>query len=258
MRFTAWLVAALVAAVTACGTPPRTPVVAVPSWPLIPEPLPNAIAGPADVVVTCDGRTFPFAGLGAPPGAETASGPEYDAMRATLVAFADAFPGSDDWTWRLAGRDDAGAIFLARTDTGLISIEVTADATGWKPSTMGDCDPHVVLSSEFGPASWAINPAFPAPDADTVVLNILVWERACSGGSPATGRMSAPVVQYTPTTVTITIGVRPLEVAPGTLLNCGGPPGTPASVRLPEPPGHRTLLDGGHIPPVPPTPAVGG
>jgi hypothetical protein len=53
--------------------------------------------------------------------------------------------------------------------------------------------------------------------------------------------------------VTITIGVRPLEVAPGTLLNCGGPPGTPASVRLSEPLGDRTLLDGGRVPPAPPS-----
>lgn len=114
-----------------------------------------------------------------------------------------------------------------------------------------------VLSAKFGPASWALDPAFASRSADSTELRILAWERACSSGSPATGRMSAPVVEYTPETVTITIGVRPLEVAPGAGLSCPMPPGTPAIVRLPQPLGERTLLDGGHEPPVPPSPANG-
>ena len=85
-------------------------------------------------------------------------------------------------------------------------------------------------------------------------LHILVWEQACSNGSPATGRISTPVVQYAATTVTITLGVRPLEVAPGTLLTCPGPPGTPATMNLAEPLGQRTLIDGGLLPPDPTSP----
>jgi hypothetical protein len=107
-----------------------------------------------------------------------------------------------------------------------------------------------VLSAEFGPATWALDPAFPAPGPASTELDVLVWEQQCSSGSPTTGRMSAPVIAYGATTVTITIGVRPFEGAQA----CPGPPGTPALVRLSEPLGTRSLLDGGRVPPAPPTP----
>ncbi len=110
--------------------------------------------------------------------------------------------------------------------------------------------PIAVLPSEFGPANWAQDPDFPAPVADTVELHLLVWERACSGGAPATGRISAPVVTFGPTTVTIALGVHPLEVPEGMLVTCPGPPGTPVILRLVEPLGFRQLLDGGCTPPV--------
>ena len=92
---------------------------------------------------------------------------------------------------------------------------MTVDASGWHPDGMGGCEPQAVLSAEFGPATWALDPVFAAPTADTTELHILVWERSCSGGSPATGRISAPVIQSTSTTLTITIGVRPLQVPEG-------------------------------------------
>jgi len=155
----------------------------------------------------------------------------------------------------LASRDATGAVFLAQTDAlgppGWVSIEVEADANGWTPRNMGQCDPRAVLSAEFGPATWALDPAFAPPGPDATELHVLVWEWACSSGSPTTGRMSAPVVVYGLETLTITIGVRPL----GGNQTCPGPPGTPALVRLPQPLGDRTLLDGGHAPPAPPSPA---
>jgi hypothetical protein len=107
------------------------------------------------------------------------------------------------------------------------------------------------LSPEFGRATWALDPAFPAPKPGSTELHILVWEQACSSGTPPTGRMSAPVIRYADTTVTITIGVRPLSGAQ----DCQGiTRGTPDLVQLAEPLGTRTLLDGGHVPPAPPTP----
>ena len=107
------------------------------------------------------------------------------------------------------------------------------------------------LSAEFGPATWALDPSFASPGPAATELHILVWEMACSGGSPATGRLAAPVIAYSATTVTITIGVRPFEGPQA----CPGPPGTPAIVQLAAPLGTRTLLDGGRVPAAPPSPA---
>lgn len=245
--------------VAACSSTPVT--VPGATWPVPREPLPAATSANADALLTCGGSEFPAAGLKAPAGAEDASGPENDALRAALAKFGEMFQGSETWSWRLAGRDDKGAIFLAETDSGddhpWVAIEVTTDASGWQPATMGQCSPLVVLSAAFGPATWALDPDMAPPTEATTELNILVWERACSSGNPATGRMSAPVVEYTTTTVTITIGVRPLEVPPGTGVSCPMPPGTPASLQLAEPLGPRTLLDGGPVPPAPPSPANG-
>jgi hypothetical protein len=101
----------------------------------------------------------------------------------------------------------------------------------------------------FGPATWALDPAYPAPGPDTTELHLLVWERACHGFVPETGRMSPPALIYTEATITITIGVRPL----GGVNTCPLPPGSPTMVSLAEPLGARSLLDGGLDPPAPPS-----
>jgi len=95
-----------------------------------PEPLAPATSEAPDARLSCDGRTFPASGTRAPLGAEKAVGPEYDALRATLTMFADEFPGSSTWSWRLAGRDDTGAIFLARIDAPESPGWISAEAKG--------------------------------------------------------------------------------------------------------------------------------
>jgi hypothetical protein len=203
--------------------------------------------------VTCGGQmTFPASGLDAPLGAEKASGPEFDALRAAFALYAGPFPEAPDWSWRLAGRDDSGATFMAKPEgfgaSEWISIELAASPGGWHPTGIGVCLPHVVLSAEFGPATWGLDLAFPPPEAASTELHVLVSERACHGFEPATGRMSAPAIVYTPESVTVTIGVRPL----GGASTCPKPPGTPTLIQLAEPLGDRTLLDGGTYPPAPP------
>jgi hypothetical protein len=223
------------------------------AWPVSPEPLPDATSPGDGSGLTCGGRIFPASGLTAPATALAAAGPEFDALRATLVGAATAFPAADKAMWRLAGRDSEGAIFLAEIPAGSnqwLSVEVTAAPGPWSPGSIGECTIHAVLSADYGPASWALNPAFPAPGPGSTALEILVWEQACSSGAPVSGRMSAPVIDYGGSTVTITIGVRPLEGAQ----TCPLGPGTPASLLLAGPLGARTLLDGGTVPPRPPSP----
>lgn len=247
-------------ATMACAAPATPAPIAVPTWPVPAEMLPAPTAT-AITTATCGGRSFPVEGLDAPTGAELATGPEYDALRAAIERFGSEFPGSSTWTWRRAGIDALGAVFLATTDDlgapGRMSIDVEVVDGTWQPAGMGQCQPRAVLSAEFGPATWALDPDFPSPTASSTELHILVWEVSCSGGAPATGRMSAPVIAVTPESVAIAIGVRALEAAPGTAFGCPMPPGTPAIIRLTEPLGERTLLDAGRLPPAPPIPAGG-
>jgi hypothetical protein len=206
--------------------------------------------------LTCGGaHTFEARNLERSPGAEDESGPAFDALREAFSVFGDGFPEARLLGWILVDQDERGALFLAKVGDHLprwLAVEVTADSESgeWAPTTMSQCDPHVQLSADFGPATWALDTAYPPPGADTVELNVLVWEQACSGGQPTTGRMSAPVVEFLKETVTITIGVRPI----GGFQGCPLPPGTPAIVILPQRLGDRTLLDGGRMPPSEPSP----
>lgn len=227
----------------------------LPTWPVAPERLPPALDAASDARLTCGfpDRTFPASALDNPTGAENESGPLYDALRKGFAMF-DFEQDLSRLGWLLVQQDPRGALFLARSDAPPPAwwyVLVTADG-GYLPAGVGQCNLNVQISTDFGPAYWAIDPDYPGPNAATTELHILVWEVACNGGSPVTGRMSAPVVEYAPDTVTITIGVRPLT---GTgVITCPLGPGTPAIVTLPQPLGDRTFLDGYVSPPVPPSP----
>ena len=233
----------------------------VPTWPVPAEVLPQATSGGAAALITCGGRSFPASGLTAPTGAEKAQGPEFDALRATLQKFKPEFPGSDAWAWRLAGRDATGATFMART-TALGSdwaeADVTVDASGWHPSGMGGCEPRTVLSADFGPARWALDPAFAAPAPDTTELHILVWEGTCSGGAPATDDVRSGSSSRSfddrddHDRCASTPGCRGSRVRVPDAARDAGDPTLPSAA-----PERGTLLDGGTVPPAPPSPANG-
>jgi hypothetical protein len=86
------------------------------------------------------------------------------------------------------------------------------------------------------PATWQVDPSF-VPQADSTQIPILVFERACSSGTPTTGRMQVDIA-YTPTAVTIGIDVTPL----GGDQDCVLVP-TSYVVELDEPLGGRQLVD---------------
>ena len=98
-----------------------------------------------------------------------------------------------------------------------------------------------------GPASWWLDPAFAAPDADAVEIRVLVEERECASGRSAEGRIARPVIETRPDEVHITISV---FRAPGDAQTCQSNPATPFVVVLPEPLGDRELV--GDVPGGPP------
>jgi hypothetical protein len=108
---------------------------------------------------------------------------------------------------------------------------------------LSSCLPTVPLE-EGGVATWGL-----APDSaigpDTTEFTAMVTERACASGQTSAGRVIGPSVQSTDDAVTLTFRVRPLPGAQ----ECPGNPPTTVVVRLDEPLGGRTLLDGGREPP---------
>lgn len=95
------------------------------------------------------------------------------------------------------------------------------------------------------PARWEVAER---ADASATELKLTIYEVPCSSGSPIEGRVEEPTIQTNATSVVITIRVRQLL---GTQ-TCPLHP-WPPTVRLPEPLGNRQLLDGGRVPPAPPT-----
>jgi hypothetical protein len=86
------------------------------------------------------------------------------------------------------------------------------------------------------PATWQVDPSF-VPQADSTQIPILVFERACSSGTPTTGRMHVDI-DYTSTAVTIGIDVTPLSGDQECVLVP-----SPYVVELGEPLGDRRLVD---------------
>lgn len=218
------------------------------------QPSPSLVPMPslASRLTTCGGHPYPGLGVDAPVGYGSIN--EVQALGITLATYADEFPGSVDWPWRLAGRDETGMLFLAETDSesqyGWVYATAEPQGAGWQPGGMGDCDPRVVIAPDLGPADWWPDPDAPPPDAATTELHVLVMERDCTSGTSADGRIAEPAVDYASHAVTITIGVHSLEGDQ----TCQGNPATQFTVLLGEPLGDRTLLDGGHSPAIEPVP----
>ena len=92
------------------------------------------------------------------------------------------------------------------------------------------------------PATWQVDPSF-VPQADSTQIPILVFERACSSGTPTTGRMQVDLGD-TPTAVTIGIEVTPLDGDQDCVLVP-----TPYVVELGEALGDRQLVDANAVVP---------
>jgi hypothetical protein len=217
-------------------------------WPTGPETL-IAVRASTDGerMVTCGGPPFPASVLDQPD-VEDIPADLVEHVHAAAEFWAIEFPGAAGLRWRLIHRDDQSAAFIARQGEGWIDLGLQRDAGGWAPAGIGQCRPHAVLDGS-GHASWALDPAYPAPGPDATELHVLVTEGNCAGGIPAYGRISPPVVAYGPDSLTMTVGVQPVSGG----ATCPSNPPTPATVILPEPLGDRDLLDGGREPPAPPT-----
>jgi hypothetical protein len=189
---------------------------------------------------------FAFDALDSPTGAEDRIGPEFDVLRES--AGSDPDPGGDfgpDPTFREVARDANAVLFLYEQPADTIEDfrylfkKIERDGLGWRLTGSGDCTPRAVAPPGYGPATWALDPAFRAPGRDTRTLHILVQELACTGGRSASGRISPAFATWDERELVIEVFV---ESIPGGG-DCQGVPPTPATLRLPVPVGDRALVD---------------
>lgn len=208
---------------------------------------------PAEVLISCGGGdAYRGLGIDAPAGARIQQTPEAAELRRAIRRYREDLGGASGW--RIAGRTDDEVLFLGqRTDIdppSWVSVVVRRTGEDWRSTSWGGCDPRIRISQDLGPADWWLDRAVPTPDAGTTQIQAFVMEIRCSGGGTAEGRIAEPLIVATPVTVTITIGVRPMEGD----VDCEANQPTPYTITLPEPLGERQLLDGGHTPPIEPVP----
>jgi hypothetical protein len=193
---------------------------------------------------------FDFEALRAPTGAEDRAGPEFDALReflTTNVSNGDTTLSAQS-TVRVVARDKERVAFLIdRIDRGpwgenggpfqYVYFRGVGDSWSWAGS--GDCQPRAYGFAGFAGATWTLDPGFRRPRAPDRVLHILVSQYECSSGRSASGRIGPAYVITDRYEVHIEIQVQTL---PGGQ-DCQGVPPTPATLRLSEAIGDRTLRD---------------
>jgi hypothetical protein len=138
----------------------------------------------------------------------------------------------------------AAALALPFRPGGSPGTVVTPTSGPTTPVTSGlpptDETPGASIASKGGEAEWWVDPADLPIEPDTIVVQGLLNEWACTGGRSPEGRIVGPDVIYTPSKIIVTFYVRPLE-GPQT---CPSNPTHPVEITLTEPLGDRTLIDG--------------
>lgn len=101
------------------------------------------------------------------------------------------------------------------------------------------------VEARIGVAAWWLDPNAVAPTAASTTVSVLVLEESCASGRTPEGRVEPPTIEITDTEVIVTFAIRK---QPGGQ-DCQGNPPFPVSLKLSEPLGSRTLLDGSETPP---------
>ena len=192
--------------------------------------------------VACDFGPFPL---------EALRGPRFAERRRTLPAAAlrrfirkegrlgGGFP-LRGYRQVLRSRDEA--LFVAGHPPRMSYVRMEREDGRWSHNQYGECRLEPVHPTGEA-AGWRVDPdAPPRPDSTEVAL--LVTERSCASGQPATGRIEEPLVFTDARRVVVSVFVRHAEGGQ----ECPGNPETPYVLRLAEPLGDRQLLDGGVVP----------
>ena len=105
--------------------------------------------------------------------------------------------------------------------------------------------PSLSPEPSIGPASWWVDPETLPLSASTRTIRAIVREVACASGQSPEGRILPPMVTHRGDAIEVSFMV---TQTPGGH-DCQGNPSFPVEIRLSEPLGTRTLLDGSETPP---------
>lgn len=238
-----------VAAATSEPASEPTPTGFLPSGPL-PTIDPAVIAAPELTCGIDDSRFSPDALAG--PGVELAPDAAAAALREFLLAEPTPqypFPRAG---WHRVVETAERELFVAPTpgDPPWLAVAFTRPGGAWVVDAYGACSLSVALTDGIGLADWWVDPDAAPPTPQSTTIAVQLMERACAGGQPPTERVLAPVVDYRPDAIVVTIAV---AMIPGDS-DCEGNPSVPFTIQLTQPLRDRKLLDGGTVPPRVPAP----
>lgn len=206
---------------------------------------------PADTEVECGGVRFDLGDLAAMTPLDDID----PGLRAVVDGWlADAegqFWPQDGWMLLTQDTQPDGerATLVGIDEQGLWSIHAEMGRNGWiwaGADGGGQCDVRRVLPAGLGTVDWELDPAFPAPTADSTELHLLATEQACTGASEMGERMLGPQVVETADAVRVAFAAIPLTGDQ----TCPGNPSTAVPITLSAPLGDRSLLDGLEIGPL--------
>ena len=126
---------------------------------------------------------------------------------------------------------------------GALPVNDTSDPA-WSVSRWSSCDVRADLDGLNNVSLGLEREHSIEPDARQVT--VLVHEDACTGGADPTARIEIVSVEYTPTSVEVLVGTRPLDG--GLAVTCPGNPTVPFMIELREPIGDRSLVDASTYP----------
>lgn len=122
------------------------------------------------------------------------------------------------------------------------NVELDDGIWRWAGSVSSDdCELESALPPNLNRVEWTLDPASPAPTAESTTVNLLATERECVSGQPMGDRLLPPTVVETDEAVLITMAATP---PPGDAFNCPGNPPQPVAIELASPLGDRKLLEG--------------
>lgn len=200
---------------------------------------------PPDLVVTCAGSgEFPLSAVNDIRPLEEA---DPGGIAEAIEPFLDSEEGQY-WPqegWQILHQSPEQALLVAREQGSLTFMHAVNDGSGWSWAGSGgggeSCPLEFPFPEEINAVSWILDPAAPPPNADSTEIAVILNERPCVGGREIGDRLLPPEIVTTESRVFLAFAA---ERPPGDAFECPGNPDMPYVVRLPEPLGDRTLMEG--------------